>query len=68
MTNEEKIKSAFLKSRKLKGKDPSARQIKNVVMRLAQIFTPEELDKMDEKVFVRQVERVWPVAQYVDRD
>ena len=68
MAIEAQITKAFSNSRKLKDIVPNDQQVQNVVTRLAQIFTPQELDNMDEKMFVRQVERVWPVAQYVDRD
>ena len=58
----------FPKSRKLKDVRPSEGQLNNVVARLQQIFTNEELTMMDDKSLVRQIERVWPVARYVDRD
>ncbi len=63
-----RIQKAFSESRKLKGLTPSDGQIKNIIFRLQQIFTAEELANMDAKTFTRQVERVWPVAQYIDRD
>jgi hypothetical protein len=62
-----RIQSAFEKSRKLKSLQPDAGQSANIAFRLRQIFTDAELDDMPEKQFVRQVERVWPIAQYVDR-
>jgi len=68
MAMEKQITNAFSNSRKLKGVVPNDQQVQNVITRLSQIFTDEELQNMEEKVFIRQVERVWPVAQYVDRD
>lgn len=65
-TNEKRILSAFNASRKLNSISPSKGQIENIVFRLQQIFTNEELSKMDEKTFMRQIERVWPIAQYID--
>lgn len=58
---------AVSQSRKLREVQPSEAQLDNVVMRLTQIFTPDELATMDDKMLVRQVERVWPIAQYVDK-
>ena len=58
---------AFPKSRKLREVQPSDGQLENVVRRLNQIFTRDELAIMDEKTFARQVERVWPIARYIDR-
>ena len=66
-TNEKRILAAFSASRKLKSTTPSEAQINNIIFRLLQIFTTEELSKMEEKYFMRQVERVWPIAQYIDR-
>ncbi len=60
-------RQAFAQSRKLREIVPNAEQLSNVEMRLKQIFTERELTQMDEKDFVRQVERVWPIAQYVDQ-
>jgi hypothetical protein len=60
-------RAAFLKSRKLKEIVPSQGQLENIEFRLQQIFTAEELQEMDEKTFVRQVERVWPIARYIDQ-
>jgi hypothetical protein len=65
-TNRERILAAFRDSRKLAGIVPSAGQLDNVVFRLSQIFTREELDRMDGRTFSRQVERVWPIARYID--
>ena len=63
----ERIVASFQGSRKLAGTEPSVGQIANVIHRLQQIFTPAELEGMDDKDFMRQVERVWPVARYIDR-
>jgi hypothetical protein len=63
----EKALAAFPRSRKLKDVHPSEAQMNNVEYRLRQIFSEEELASMDENRMVRQVERVWPIAQYVDR-
>ncbi len=63
-----RIQQAFSASRKLKGLTPSAGQIQNIIFRLQQIFTADEIGSMDEKYFTRQVERVWPVAQYIDQE
>jgi hypothetical protein len=60
-------RAAFSMSRKLQGFVPSQGQLENIEMRLRQIFTTEELRQMDEKTFARQVERVWPIARYIDR-
>ncbi len=62
-----RIKASFAKSRKLSGFDPSKDQLTNALKRLRQIFTDQELQQLDGRQFVRQVERVWPVARYVDR-
>jgi hypothetical protein len=62
-----RILSAFQMSRKLKNVEPSEGQLQNILHRLQQIFTAEELESMDEKTLARQVERVWPVARYIDR-
>ena len=63
----ERIADSFKGSRKLAGTEPSVGQIANVIHRLQQIFTQAELEGMDDKDFMRQVERVWPVARYIDR-
>jgi hypothetical protein len=60
-------KAAFVNSRKLKDIVPSQGQLENIVFRLQQIFTAEELQEMDDKALVRQVERVWPIARYIDQ-
>ena len=62
-----RIKRAFGQSQKLAGVQPNDQQLGNVVFRLEQIFTTEELQGMDDRQLARQVERVWPIAQYVDR-
>lgn len=64
---EERSRAAFPKSRKLASFEPTADQLTNVAFRLRQLYTDEQLAEMDERVFVRQVERVWPIARYVDR-
>lgn len=61
------IYSAFEHSRKLRSYHPNAEQLSNIVHRLRQIFTEVELDEMNDRQFFHQVERVWPIAQYVDR-
>lgn len=63
---EARISSAFVMSRKLYGIHPNEGQLSNIIHRLRQIFTDEELSAMEEKKFMRQVERVWPIARYVD--
>ncbi len=63
----ERCKGAFPKSRKLNLVQPSEAQLNNVVSRLKQIFTDEELAVMDDKMLLRQVERVWPIAQHIDQ-
>ncbi len=63
----DRIQRAFEKSHKLVGVQPNEQQLANVVFRLKQIFTAEELEGMDERQLARQVERVWPIARYVDR-
>ena len=67
-TKEKRILAAFSASRKLKSITPSEGQIDNIIFRLQQIFTTEELSRMEEKDFMRQVERVWPIAKYIDRN
>lgn len=62
-----RCREAFNRSRKLKALAPSPAQLENVAVRLRQIFTPDELERMDDQTLTRQVERVWPIAQYVDR-
>lgn len=66
-TFETRIKKAFSESRKLQELRPNDDQINNVISRIKQVFTQSEIDTMDEKQFMRQVERVWPIARYVDR-
>ncbi len=66
-TFDARIKKAFSKSRKLQELQPNADQINNVKSRIKQVFTQSEIDAMDAKQFLRQVERVWPIARYVDR-
>jgi hypothetical protein len=68
MLIDDRIKNAFLNSKKLISVNPIDGQIKNVIFRLRQLFSEEELNLMDEKYFYRQVERVWPIAKYLDRD
>lgn len=65
---QERATKSFKMSRKLEGVDPSADQLDNIEFRLLQIFTPDELDGMSEEKFTRQVERVWPIAKYVDEE
>jgi uncharacterized coiled-coil DUF342 family protein len=62
-----RIRNAFKNSRKLNGFQPNEDQLSNVYNRLKQIFTDAELTAMEEKQFMRQVERVWPIAKYVDQ-
>jgi hypothetical protein len=62
----ERCRHVFPRSRKLHGVTPTDAQVSNVVMRLRQIFTEQELQHMDALALTRQVERVWPIAQYVD--
>lgn len=64
----EQIEKAFSESRKLSGIKPSEGQRENIVQRLLQIFTLQELEEMDSLHFLRQVERVWPIARYIDRE
>ncbi len=64
----EACRKAFGQSRKLKQINPSERQLDNVERRLREIFTDEELEQLDERDLTRQVERVWPIARFVDRD
>ena len=64
---EERGRNAFPLSRKLGSTDPTPEQLENVVFRLRQLYTDEQLAQMDERLFIRLVERVWPIAQYVDR-
>ena len=64
---ERRILQAFKESRKLADVVPSEEQMENVVFRLSQIFVREELDRMDDRMFSRQIERVWPIARYVDK-
>ena len=64
----EQIEKAFTESRKLSGIKPSEGQRENIVQRLLQIFTLQELEEMDSLRFLRQVERVWPIARYIDRE
>jgi hypothetical protein len=59
--------SVFPNSRKLSAIEPSKGQLENIETRLNQIFTEEELENMDDKTLMRQVERVWPIAQYIDK-
>lgn len=66
MMEEVRIQKALKKSRKIAHISPNKNQMENIKIRLSQIFTEEELQKMDEKSFMYQVERVWPIAQYVD--
>ncbi len=63
----DRIAAAFRASRKLSGQEPSPGQTQNIIHRLQQIFTADELQAMDLKTFTRQVERVWPIARYIDR-
>ena len=63
----ERCLQAFAISRKLRMIRPTAAQLANVQMRLRQIFTEPELVQLDEQGLTRQVERVWPIAQYVDQ-
>jgi hypothetical protein len=63
----ERCQKVFPKSRKLKNVQTSDGQLENVVARLHQIFTKNELTTMDEKTLIRQVERVWPIAKYIDK-
>ncbi len=65
---EERARQAFVNSRKLGAVSPTAAQVGNVLFRLRQLFSDADLTLMDDRLFLRQVERVWPVAQYVDRD
>lgn len=65
---EQRAKESFRDSRKLKDVDPNQYQLENVEYRLQEIFTTEELDSMSDKEFARQVERVWPIAKYVDQE
>ena len=62
-----RILQAFKESRKLAEILPSDGQLDNVEFRLSQIFTREELGQMDGRTFSRQVERVWPIARYIDK-
>jgi hypothetical protein len=62
-----RCQEAFGKSRKLKNVRASEGQVENVIARLHQIFSENELLTMDEKMLTRQVERVWPIAQYIDQ-
>ena len=64
----ERAKKSFKKSRKLQGIEPSKEQLDNVKKRIEEIFTDEELSEMSDKEFIRQVERVWPIAKYVDQN
>jgi len=68
MLIDDRIKNAFQYSKKLIVVNPSEGQIKNVIFRLRQLFLEEELKQMDEKNFNWQVERVWPIAKYIDRN
>ena len=68
MIEKKRIQKAFTLSRKLKGISPNIGQIENIKMRLNLIFTEEEIQKMDEKQFTHQIERVWPIAKYIDED
>lgn len=67
VTLPQRIQQSFGRSRKLAGQQPSQAQLANVEFRLKQIFTPEELARMADNQLVHQVERVWPIAVYVDR-
>lgn len=68
MITEKRIQKAFEMSRKLEGVSTNKNQMENIRNRLNQIFTEEELQKMDDKQFMYQVERVWPIAQYIDKE
>ena len=63
-----RIKAASQLSRKLNGILISQAQSANITLRLRQIYSENEIDEMSEKQFIRQVERVWPIAKYIDRD
>jgi hypothetical protein len=63
----ERCRQAFKRSRKLARSAPTQAQLENVAMRLKQIFTDEELDRMEDDKLMRQVERVWPIARFVDQ-
>lgn len=67
VTIRERCLAVFPKSRKLNQIRPSEQQLDNIELRLKQIFTEQELEGMDDKTLMRQVERVWPIAQYVDK-
>ena len=62
-----RCREVFPKSRKLQNIEPSDGQLDNIVHRLGQIFTEDEVKAFDEKMLVRQVERVWPIARYIDK-
>ncbi len=66
-TFETRIKIAFGDSRKLHDLQPNSDQINNIIFRIKQVFSQSEIDAMDAKQFMRQVERVWPIARYIDR-
>jgi hypothetical protein len=66
MFDENRILIAFNKSRKLKRLTPNSCQIENIKERLLQIYSFKELQEMDESILIQQIERVWPIAQYVD--
>ncbi|MCZ7574485.1 MAG: hypothetical protein M5U01_38540 [Ardenticatenaceae bacterium] len=63
----ERCREAAAASRRLRQVQPTSEQVQNITHRLRQIFTEDELARMDEKTLVKQVERVWPIAKYVDR-
>ena len=62
-----RCQKVFPKSRKLNNVQPSDGQLENVVARLHQIFTEDELKAADEKMLMRHVERVWPIAKFIDK-
>ncbi len=64
---QERCRQALAGSRRLRAVVPTVAQLENVERRLKQIFTEQELQQLDDASLIRQVERVWPVAQYVDR-
>ncbi len=63
----ERCRQALAGSRRLHAVVPTVEQLENVERRLKQIFTEQELQQLDDTSLIRQVERVWPVAQYVDK-
>ncbi len=66
-TFQQRCAQAFAQSKKLAGNTPNEAQLDNIGQRLREIFTEAELTQMDARTFMRQVERVWPIAKYVDR-